>query len=31
MGLLGAGRHPFAGYGWTRAGSGWYGGIGIGF
>jgi hypothetical protein len=30
-GYWGPGAYPFAGYGWTRAGSGWYGGIGIGF
>ena len=23
--------YPYAGYGWGRGGSGWYGGIGIGF
>ena len=25
------GLYPYAGYGWDRGGSGWYGGIGLGF
>jgi hypothetical protein len=30
-GYWGLGVYPYAGYGWGRGGSGWYGGIGLGF
>src|SRR5262245_35108077 len=30
-GYWGPGVYPYVGYGWTRAGSGWYGGVGLGF
>jgi hypothetical protein len=30
-GYWGPGVYPYAGYGWGRGGSGWYGGIGLGF
>lgn len=30
-GYWGARVYPYAGYGWGRGGSGWYGGIGLGF
>lgn len=31
LGYWGAGFFPYAGYGWGPRGSGWYGGIGVGF